>query len=542
MVCVTVNFVMGCGYLGLAWGLVRSGVVTGVVISVIAALISFTTIMYEVETMVRTDALLRLKKRPKWPLSDNSAPEQTLDAPPLSLPAPSLPRSSYLERNTAVLESPIEVEGKAKAAASGTIAAVGAPLIWRQNTTICHLLYGEKIAAGYCVLLCLGYLGSCWAFAQVFGSSLARHVPLPGINNGVTCNIYDNTSVIGSGCWDLYSTYVGIFALITGVLMIMDARDRMPIMFMMLFGRVAVVLVMTITVCFAMYMNDLSTHVRSLPINVERAVIYQGQTYAISEKSRIESRIHGIGLLIPITLFCQTMNGCASAVARTATDPQQIKLALGLGIGITMLMYIAVGASSALFFGHKCLPASNLNWQNYPWLKSGEDDFLLTRAVRILVILLPAAQVLTTFPLIIGMLGDNVAALSRLYWAAKDTPIPLSPSRKGRSVVMGAIEDVDDADGRGLRFRLAIAAFPILGATLFHDMIGVIDYTGTISVVVCVIIPAILQRRTIAACEKWRKCKGDTIYHVPCLSTTRAAFAVQLVGCALLMLVLATTL
>ena len=138
---------------------------------------------------------------------------------------------------------------------------------------------------------------------------------------------------------------------------------------------------------------------------------------------------------------------------------------------VAMLLYLLVGGAVSLFFQTRTLSSSNLLWVGYrgagPWLSP---------AVAFFVVVFPALDVASAFPLNAYTLGNN---LQHSLFA------PHSAALGGRQAQLRLC--------RGLA-----AALPLLGAYYDRDLGHVTDYTGLAAFVLAFVFPPLLAFRSEA--------------------------------------------
>ena len=143
-----------------------------------------------------------------------------------------------------------------------------------------------------------------------------------------------------------------------------------------------------------------------------------------------------------------------------------------------VVAYSAVGVTISLYFGSQTLVSSNLNWQYYNGF--GKEDgkvSSLARIVSFFVVLFPAFDVASAFPLNAITLGNNLFSHFQGGYASSNLPgIRLLSSKS--------------------LFRLLSALPPILAASLDDSLGRITNFTGITGFFLAFIFPAILSIRS----------------------------------------------
>ncbi|RHZ04211.1 hypothetical protein DYB31_004653 [Aphanomyces astaci] len=166
-----------------------------------------------------------------------------------------------------------------------------------------------------------------------------------------------------------------------------------------------------------------------------------------------------------VALFVDTRDsGLLAPLARK--DQPKAPLIFGYALVTTTLFYLALSLSCCYYFGPKISSSVNLNWASFSWGVDG-DVPLWGRFLSFLVVLFPALDTLSVFPLIAITLGDNLAA-----------------SLKGRLVWLSH---------KRLLCRLVASLPPLVVAVVVTDLSVTLQFSGIFGIYVAFITPALLQ-------------------------------------------------
>ncbi len=291
---VCVNVLMGVGFLSLPSAFVGCGLVLSLILLVFASVLLILTALWEAESILRATALkkLQLAASPSSgslamasfsedpgmlmsvsascsedlaavgakcaalstadePATAHGAPARTVgavnakhttasDADAASLGAPLLPSAE-----AGVAAAPLDCD-EAGAALFGKLAS----LRTLEITEVCEVVVGPRAKLAYCICIGLYQFGTLWSYSSVFGEAIASIVPLPGVNGGASCDIYNEGGE--AGCVALYRLWVGAFGAIGVPLALLGVKEQRCFQVVMMYLRMLVGLVMIATVAGAM--------------------------------------------------------------------------------------------------------------------------------------------------------------------------------------------------------------------------------------------------------------------------------------------------
>ncbi|RHY25846.1 hypothetical protein DYB32_008948 [Aphanomyces invadans] len=165
--------------------------------------------------------------------------------------------------------------------------------------------------------------------------------------------------------------------------------------------------------------------------------------------------------LVVVPLSCV---GLLAPLARK--DQPKAPSIFGYALLTTTCFYLALSLSCCYYFGPKISSSVNLNWASFSWGIDG-DIPIWAKFLSLLVVLFPALDTLSVFPLIAITLGDNLAA-----------------SLKGRVVWL---------NHKRLVCRLIASIPPLIVAVLVTDLSVTLQFSGIFGLYVAFITPALLQ-------------------------------------------------
>lgn len=292
-------------------------------------------------------------------------------------------------------------------------------------TELCSL-FGGKLHVVYSLVFLIYLLCTSWAYAFVFAEALATQAPMAGYE---ACTADDPC--------ELYKIYCLIFLCLAVPLSLLEPTEQASFQIFMSAVRVVVAAAMTLT-SFGSFDNPQPAHPKAL------------------------------GPLLPAAIFALNINGNVPLIAKAMRHKEQIDIAVRVGLWLPCLLYILIGSSVAWNFGTRLPRSANVQWENY------NGNYFLAK----LIVLFPAADVLSVFPLNTIVIANNL-------------------------LVICYGDKVDKAQHSNPRFfRLLVAIPPILGAAFLANFTTIISYTGVLAIAISCIFPPLLSILGRDACRR----------------------------------------
>jgi len=144
-----------------------------------------------------------------------------------------------------------------------------------------------------------------------------------------------------------------------------------------------------------------------------------------------------------------------------------------LAVCITcFLLYSAFSICVIFFFGIDVETPASLNWASYPGVTKGDQHSVWVKIIAYLVVLFPALDVTSTFPLNTITLANNIS-FTLFGVSANDPKIQFS----FKEIIM----------------RIILCIVPIIGGFFLPKFDTVLQFTGCIGLIVAFIFPAIIE-------------------------------------------------
>lgn len=210
-------------------------------------------------------------------------------------------------------------------------------------------------------------------------------------------------------------------------------------------------------------------------------------------------QLSGFSVMFTTAIFSQLFqHSVPGLIAPLAPEQRKhVPAIFKAALATTSLIYIATGCMCVLYFGQHLQQSVNLNFVSFTWGMDmrpsetmQEDAYAwshrLSRwavtAVAMVVVLFPALDTLSVFPLIANTLGNNLnSAFPGLSAAVKHAGLA---SERGyvRRITL-------------ILWRVIAAVPPILLSVYVHDLILSLQLAGLCGIVVALVTPALLQRQ-----------------------------------------------
>lgn len=388
-----VNYIMGCGFLAIPHRFFGSGVLLGPLVVVAFCVIMNVSKDYMLEAMGRAEAIA--------------------NAEDIIARIEGERRGDGFGRSRSGSDASVSTTASGSGTGSSPI-IVPAPHDYLVSHTrrfevadLFAVLLGNRARVTY-VFILSGYMyGALWAYGTVFASSFAANVGLPGLHGGAVCTGKAET------CIDLFLAWLAVFAFVAIPLACLELREQVWVQVVMFGARILVVFLMVSTI-----MHGWSSCAHD-------AVVFAADTSTASAAPAIFggspapnvplADVTGISALLPVAtyafIFHHSVPVLATPIARKDTLPSLFRSAFL----VCAVAYGALGLIVALGFGAATNGQCNLDWAGYVGcVASGgssvtaNDASATAKFIRFVVLIFPAVDVLSAYPLNAITLGNNL--------------------------------------------------------------------------------------------------------------------------------------
>lgn len=413
----TVNYILGVGSLGIPLAFYRAGLVMGNVLIVLVTFISYVTVLWVAETVARAREATAAAAASTW-------------RSPLSLS----------ERSA--------LNGSGRRYSSVDLGGFDD---FPEVTQLCEKFLGHFGAKMYHISLLGLMYGGLLGYSQVFVNSFL-------------------TQVTHIGEWQVTSAHAAlVFACIVVPLSCSDLTEQIYVQLTMSVVRFAALAIMILSAAYAIYADPYDTGDVAVGGAADVSPPYLSQFSLVN--------LGGFGVMFSTGVFSQLFQHSVPGLLAPLGPKNQNKASLVFGSTLvtTMVFYIALGSVCSLYFGPKIASSVNLNWATFTWgLTSNPAAVpLWAKCLSMIVVIFPALDTLSVFPLISVTLGDNMAAIVPRRW----------------------MRAVGNRGCWKIVCRFIASVPPLLVSVFVSDLSLTLQLSGVAGVYVAFFAPALLQLR-----------------------------------------------
>eukprot|EP00939_MAST-03C_sp_MAST-3C-sp1_P004848 g4848.t1 len=235
-------------------------------------------------------------------------------------------------------------------------------------------------------LMILMYAGLL-AYAQVFVSSV--RLVLPSVVQDV---------------WYLDSCVATVFALLVVPLSTAELTEQVVIQATMALSMQVAMLAIVVSCVVCLFLDDVDN-------NYAAATSAAAPYYAPTGIHTAD--VSSLGLMLSTALFSQlfqhSVPGLIRPLPRRYRNGKTVRKVFGGALVTTSLLYLGLGFAATLYFGDTLKSSVNLNWDNFRWgLPDDKKLGLFAKIANRVIILVPAFNTVSVFPLIAITLGNNL--------------------------------------------------------------------------------------------------------------------------------------
>lgn len=484
---IAVNYILGVGCLGMPYAFARSGLLLGIALIVGVSILSYATAMYVAEAEVRVRRLgkgylLCKNKNQQHNVSDSTSNEHN------NIDHDDDTKNVYMNaiatERTALVRHIKYGQGDADDSSNNITIEV---------SELVELLLGPFHGALYKIsLLALMYIGLL-AFTQVFRGSLKALLQSGNADEG-------NASFVSAF----------FFALVVVPLSCMELDEQVSVQTAMAMIRFLALFIMILGSIIALYTNPYGGGIDEDTISSSTSSAPQAPYLAPTVDGEMSYTVcfSGFGLAFSTALFSQLFQHSIPGLLKPLDVEKRgrVKLTLGAVLFTTSAFYLILGSSAALYFGSNLCSSVNLNFANFTFGLSDEESSaspLLLRICQVasnFVVLFPALDTLSIFPLIAITLGNNLASsFPQLHDFAKKYQIG-NQNHLSVKIVTAF-------------WRLVASIPPIIFSLWATDLSFSLQLAGIAGLEVAFFAPALLQRSSCAFITKrFGKNETETVY------------------------------
>eukprot|EP00519_Triparma_laevis_P008143 CAMPEP_0182503332 /NCGR_PEP_ID=MMETSP1321-20130603/15133_1 /TAXON_ID=91990 /ORGANISM="Bolidomonas sp., Strain RCC1657" /LENGTH=479 /DNA_ID=CAMNT_0024708485 /DNA_START=47 /DNA_END=1482 /DNA_ORIENTATION=+ len=436
---------MGTGFLTLPWAFNSAGIVLSLITLGCVCLISDVSKDYILETMSRADALFRARSRSEGRNLASLSIHSAVDLVKLETgKIKSYGSTAASSDETAGLLTPPSGASSPHLVRSRKFEVV----------ELCSMFLGDKGSSTYIFTLGLYMYGTLWAYTSVFANACSYALPL--------------SKIFGVGVDD-YLVYVAVFASVVVPLTCMELKEQVAVQVFLSLCRFLMVIVMVGSVSYAMH-----------------ATTAQFDDQTSCHGSSLVN-FSGLYKMLPIAVYANIFHHSIPGLSSPVADKSKLSMIFGSTFAFGMIAYGLIGGVVAWYFGDSIDQSANLNWVGYhagTGAQTPEGNWThkswLTAAIAYFVVVFPATDVVSAFPLNGITLGNSLMGM----WFGPD------------------IRDYENDVNIVRYFRLMAAVPSIIGACFVRDLGFITAYTGITGFAIAFTFPALLNVNSKRACNR----------------------------------------
>ena len=519
MYCFTVNYILGVGCLGVPYAFMQAGVVLGSLLIIVCSFATFVTVAWvaEASTLVMQ---LRMRER-----------GNPFQSPKGAKPAAATTATAIAAAATAAAVqqgAQSETQGLLKAAALTASSSLRdlysavslAPSVvtqtrtdgsdqpslqqsrrpgsrWASKRNSCDLAAAlasdEIIVEPEVSALCERFLGPTFAHWVYQGSLMAlAYIGLLAYSQVFTqgmISFFLAESQIPAYAWPMT---LAVFACIVVPLSLFDLNEQVHVQVVMSVLRFVSLGILLLGTLAAIWVDP----AYSAPSNGGSTPAGPDSLLPMPWFDR-----GGLGLMFTTSIFSQLFQHSVPGLIRPLAyhHRQEVPGIFAAALATTASLYILTGSAAVYYFRERTSESINLNFAGYYW---GVTETSVWRPVVALlstiVVLFPALDTLSVFPLIANTLGNNLhasfpaSALEPLVAACcPATPASASQQKPTREEQQARAQE--QHRWVSVCFRLVAALPPILLSLVITDLTVSLQLAGIAGIVVALVTPALLQ-------------------------------------------------
>ena len=468
-VAFTLNYIIGTGFLTLPWGFHETGAALGIFLLGTLTLFAISASYSILETIARAEAYANQSNNFGSIIGDISVESVVLKIRNDSecyLPlAATRPSSKNASRRTSANET-LTQNGQNGVAYDNNIDNENQLLQISDRKfeviELCKIFLGKVGARIYTFIITIYLYCALWGYSTVFANSLGARLPL--INKSPNDTKVDEYS---------FNIYLLVFAVIVIPASMLDLNEQVFIQVTLSVFRILMLVVMISTIIFASIYGAEDGITATNDSQIFGPLTPTPETK--NSFSLFTTHFNKVYLLLPMAAYATIFHHAIPDLSQ----PVRNKLELGRIYAVSLLVcfigYSFLAITVSKYFGNMTLVSSNLNWE-YFWgiLGSNREIPLYARFISSFVVLLPALDVASAFPLNAITMGNNLMAAyhgSRIH--------TLGTSEFYRQLML---------------FRLISAIPPLLSAFLISNLGVITHLAGLAGFAIAFLVPALLSK------------------------------------------------
>ena len=340
---------------------------------------------------------------------------------------------------------------------------------------LCEIFLGKQGRYAYTATICIYLYGTLWAYATVFSKAMTTHL-----------NIGKHS----------YGLYLLLYAFLVVPPSLLELSEQIVVQVILSFCRIMMLLLMVVTILNAYVCSD----VNSFNGFDHKSMMEEEDVYSVN--------VHKLYILLPIAAFANIFHHSIPGLSEPVLDKKALSKAFCLALLISCVGYAAIGVVISTYFGSYTMVASNLNWSEYIGTSTSHSYRLLASIVSFYIVLFPAFDVASVFPLCAITLGNSMHSA---YISSKDSASLVNCKNSDEDFTLltqssggssGNSSLINEGRQKLKYFRLLASVPPIICAYFMSNLGQITDFTGITGFLIAFIFPAMLSRASISRLTK----------------------------------------
>lgn len=368
-----------------------------------------------------------------------------------------------------------------------------------------NLFCGAKWRNAYALIFYISFLSCAWVLAILFAHTMSSSMPFV-YHPEELCTGRDE-DVASPLCETRYMINMALLAAMTTPLALMDVKEQWYVQNTLAAVRVCRMLLMCITPMLVGGIGDSPAMRSSFPGSFVTDSPSAGPPLLVGT-------VFGLSQVLSAAVFSQFLNGSIPIIIDSLKNREDYIRVLNITFASCFCLYVWLSIVVSTQFGSTTANPCNLNWVGYRW--PGSDDEacspgsfcdLSARLVEFIIVFCPAVDVVSAYPFISIILGNSLTemALGTNKESSQDNRVDLDSeqstllhngSDSGSTASSGS--PATESCGSYYRmcnkfFRFLMNILPMILAVTIANFSTVIQLTGAISVLICLVFPPLLS-------------------------------------------------
>ncbi|KAL0486267.1 11 TM domain-containing transmembrane protein [Acrasis kona] len=458
--CFSVNYILGVGVLGVPNAFYQGGIVVGPLALLAVTIFAMMSATWILETMARAQAIYSNTTG----TNERDASEQLVDSEQDPTDNSNLMVFHITHRKFEMNE-------------------------------LCKMFLGTPGKLLYELCVCLYLYGALWSYGSVFAESMALFIPLP-IKGWYTCDVALDHS---STCNNLYMIYIGIFALMVVPLTCLNLTEQKSLQVVLTIFRYVALGLMIVITAVNIGADPYSRFSEQPHITMEPTGPYKSSFNLAT--------FLGLSILFPTCIYSQILHHSIPGLSQPARNKKRLNTIYGSTFITTLLFYVILGIVLVIYYGPNIRSTCSLNFGFWrAGVPFGGPIPGWATAISFLIVLFPAIDVISAFPLNGITLGNN---LHTGFFASR----PNLMNKRWIQII----------------FRMVAAVPPLIGALFVRDLSKILSYVGLVGFIITFVFPPILNIVSRRLCDREFGC-WRTHWTVPVVTSTPMCIVVAILG------------